>query len=207
MAITDYSSLQTAVLNWLHRPNANLDRIKECIDLAETRIRRELRIREMEASANLTISSGTTALPTGFVGARSLYLNTDPKQVVTQISPENLRTYWAGSMTGPPRVFCIEGGNFVWGPAPDTTYTGVLVYWALTALSDSATTNSLLTNHPDIYLFGALVEAGGFFSAEDADLAKWEAKYQEAAERIRRSNILDRYSGSALVVRPDQRGP
>lgn len=205
--ITNYSTLQTAVLNWLHRPNLNLDRVKECIALGEARIRRELRVRAMEASANLTISSGTTALPTGFIGARSLYLNTDPKRIVSQMSPENLRQKWAGSMTGYPRVFCIEGENFVWGPSPDATYTGVLVYYALTALSDSATTNALLTAHPDLYLFASLVEAGGFISAEDGDIAKWEGKYQQTRDRVHKSNILDRYSGSVLVAQPDMRGP
>ena len=43
MAINSYSSLQTAVANWLDRSDLT-DRIPEFIDLAEARINRALRV-------------------------------------------------------------------------------------------------------------------------------------------------------------------
>ena len=66
MAINTYSTLQTAVANWLDRDDLTA-RIPEFIALAETRINRALRIRAMETvSTAISTASGTReyALPT-----------------------------------------------------------------------------------------------------------------------------------------------
>ena len=64
MAINTYSTLQTAVANWLDR-NDLTDRIPEFISLAEATFNRTLRLRAMETTVSDTTPSGSKedALP------------------------------------------------------------------------------------------------------------------------------------------------
>ena len=58
MAINSYSTLQTAVSNWLDRDDLS-DRIPEFISLAEATFNRVLRIRAMETTLADTTPSGS----------------------------------------------------------------------------------------------------------------------------------------------------
>lgn len=183
MTIASYSDLKTAVQNFYARSDTTFtNRLDDFIDLAEDRIHygdqgrfpsQPLRVAGMETTGDLTISSQTVAVPSGFLGVRRLYLNTDPKVDLDYLAPDR---FWAAysvaaSATGKPLYFTLEGTNFVFGPSPDATYTGKLAYWKkMDPLSDSATTNWLITNSPGTYLYACLLEA-----------ALWDKDYETAA--------------------------
>jgi len=60
--------------------------------------------------------------------------------------------------TGRPNFFTIVGNEIQLDRVPDSEYTLEIQYYRkATPLSDSNQTNDILTNHPSIYLFGALV--------------------------------------------------
>jgi hypothetical protein len=62
-------------------------------------------------------------------------------------------------------------------PTPDTTYDGELTYYAkIPSLSDSNTSNWLLAYAPDLYLYGALVEAEPYLK-NDERIAVWGELY------------------------------
>ena len=158
MSITTYSELQTAVNNWLKR--ADTTRVKEFISLAEATIARKLRVREMEKRQTISITSeffDLTTLTTRFIEMKNLYMTTDPKRSLEMLTPDQMTDFYSSSVSGVPRAFCIIGNTLRIAPSPDSTYSAQITYVTpITALSDSATTNWLLTNHPDIYLYTAL---------------------------------------------------
>ena len=201
MAIGTYAELQTAVANWLDR-GALTDRIQEFIDLAEARINRNLRLRLMETTATGTLTPGTRAytLPTDYIQARTFHLTLDPIVPLSYVTPEIMNRIWGGSTSGTPEAFTIIGENFRLGPEPATAdgYS-MLYYKRVAALTPAATTNSMLTYNPDIYLYGALLEAEPFLQ-NDARVQLWATAYRQAVNDLQVQDDKDRHSGSELRV-------
>jgi hypothetical protein len=127
MAITTYTELQTAAgqLAQSHRPDFALP---EFIALGESRFNRILNTPEMETIATLSTTAESVALPTDFWEARGAYLDTDPRQVLEEVTLAFLRDRYSAQTTGRPQVYAISGANIVLGPSPDTTYSLKLTY-------------------------------------------------------------------------------
>ena len=202
MAIGTFAQLKTAAANWLDRSDLT-DRIPEFIALAEARFNRELRTRDMATvSTALSTVAGTReyALPTGFVQMKEFHLSTDPLTPLAYITPEMMTRLWAGSATAKPQVFTIIADNVRLGPAPDAVYTTSMLYYkTFTALSDSATTNEMLTNNPDVYLYGTLLEAEPFIM-NDQRIQVWLGAFDRAVASIQNQDNKDRHSGSNMRV-------
>ena len=202
MAIGTFAQLKTAAANWLDRSDLT-DRIPEFITLAEARFNRILRTRDMETvSTAISTAAGTReySLPTGFVQMKEFHLTTDPLTPLAYITPEMMTRIWAGSGQGKPEVFTIIADNVRLGPNPDAVYTTSMLYYkTFTALSDSATTNDMLTNNPDVYLYGVLLEAEPFIM-NDARVQLWALAFKTAIEDIQNQDNKDRHSGSELRV-------
>ncbi len=202
MAIGTFAQLKTAAANWLDRSDLT-DRIPEFITLAEARFNRVLRIRDMETvSTAISTSAGTREynLPTGFVQMKEFHLSTDPITPLAYITPEMMSRMQAGSSKSKPQVFTIIADKVRLGPNPDAVYTTSMLYYkAFTALSDSATTNDMLTNNPDVYLYGTLLEAEPFIM-NDERVGLWLAAFEKAVSDIQNQDNKDRHSGSQLRV-------
>ena len=206
MAIGTYAELQTAVANWLDRDDLT-DRIPEFIALAEAKMNRNLRISLMEnVSTAITMASGTRdySLPTGFTGMKEFHLTTDPIVALSYITPEMMNRMWAGSTVGKPQAFTLfsDAGTrkIRVGPSPDDAYTtSMLFYKKIDNLSDSNTTETMLTENPDVYLYGALLEAEPFLM-NDARVQLWASLLERVAQDLQDRDIFDRHSGSELRV-------
>ncbi len=211
MSISTYADLKAAVKNWLNRSNLT-DRIPEFIVMAAARIHygsleppfesSPLRIRAMETSVTATITGQRTQLPTGYLQARRLYLATDPIRKLDPITPEQFWETWVSSIAGVPKQFTIEGEEFVVGPSPDGNYTAKLLYYkAFTAFSDETDTNWLLTNIPQAYVHGALIEA--FHFARNTDAAESShAAFVGIINALNSSDKADRYA-TPWIARSD----
>ena len=205
MAITTYSELQTAAANWLRRDGDTdyVSRVPELISLAEAQFNRDIRHRRMEATTDLTLTASvkTVALPTDYVEARAAVLQSDPLVVLTYVTPVQLDTNWASSSTGKPTEYTIVGSNMKVGQAPDSAYTVELTYYQkIPALSDSQTSNWLLTNHPDMYLYGTLLQAMPYMS-DDERIPVWAAYYERAREGLKNDDARSAYNGGPLYSR------
>ena len=202
MAIGTFAELKTAAANWLDRSDLT-DRIPEFISLAEARFNRVLRIRDMETvSTAISTAAGTReySLPTGFVQMKEFHLTTDPITPLAYITPEMMSRMWAGSAKAKPQVFTIIADNVRLGPNPDAVYTTSMLYYkTFTALSASNTTSDMLTNNPDVYLYGTLLEAEPFIM-NDARVPLWLAAFEKAVSDIQNQDNKDRHSGSQLRV-------
>jgi len=204
MAISNYSELKTAIASWLDRTDLT-DIIPDFIALAETRHKRDFKIRRMETrvTANTIDGSEFYTLPDDYVAMRNIKLNTDPKTPLEFLTPEIMDRLNAGSSKGTPKAYTIKGNNIELRPIPDSAYQIEVSYYKhFTALSDSNTTNDMLTHHPDIYLYGALVEAEPYLQ-NDKRIQVWSGYYDRAKQDIITSNERDRHSGTTPVTRID----
>ena len=130
MAINTYSTLQTAVSNWLDRNDLS-DRIPEFIALNEAIFNRVLRIRAMETNVTTATVGGTKAysLPTGYVQMREIHLATSPITPLQYLSPEMMYRVWGGSTSGKPSAYTIIGDDVYFGPTPDGVYNYTMTYY------------------------------------------------------------------------------
>ena len=201
MAITSYSELKTAVANWL-ADDTLTSYIPDFITLAEARIYRELKVRQMETALSSAISSGVIAVPSGYTEMKFVYVDGSPIKPLERVNLEALYSrYPTRSADGKPSVFAREAENLIFGPYPDSTYTIKGVYYKkLTALSDANTTNWLITDAPDLILFASLVEARDFIH-DDERVARWEGRYANAAGMLETQDKNEEFSGSVLSPR------
>lgn len=204
MSLDSYANLQTAIADHMGRPGDSIIAAvaPTLIALFEARFRRKMRVRQMETrDTAFSIAAQATALPAGFLQARALVLQTDPKVALQFVTPDQLWRTYPGSTTGQPRVYTIVGTEIIVGPAPDGTYTAELDYYAFSALSDSNTSNWLLTSYPDLYLFGALVE-GLAYTKNSAAAAMWKARVAEGMAELAEDDSMARFPPGQLVARP-----
>ena len=202
MAISTYSELQTAVANWLDRDDLTA-RIPEFITLCEARFNRSLRIRAMETldiSVDTVAGTSTVALPTGYVQMRDISLITSPLTQLQYLTPEIMNRLNSGSLTGKPETYTIIANNILFGPTPDSAYDiSMLYYKTFDALTDAAPTNWVITNAPDVYLYGALLEAEPFLM-NDQRVQLWATALTQSITTLQEQDNKDRHSGSALRV-------
>jgi hypothetical protein len=191
MAITNYEELTTALGRWLNRGDL-VALYPDFISLAEERLNRSLRVRQMEMALTATaIASGQVALPTSMVGIKTLWLDgyesnplkAQTYEFVVAMDSDGLATHWALA-----DAIYFNGTGTVEG----------VVYRSIPALTESDDTNWLLTAHPSAYLFGALMEA--YLYIMDAEAAQlWESRFGRVLEEISGSDMRDRLSGPLQV--------
>ena len=200
MAITTYAELKTAVAKW----SWNTDEtefeasVGDFITLAEARFNRELRIAAMEASATITLTGSAGSLPADYLEFRRVVANTSPTTPLELVTPDFASGEYGTTYSGYPAHFSIIGSTITVYPSTTAT-VGLRYYQKIPALSDSNTTNWLLTAHPDIYLFAACVE-GADFSRDQEQLAKFEARYQAAVKALEGSDTGARYARATMRV-------
>ena len=215
MAINTYATLQTAVANWLDRSDLT-DRIPEFIALAEARMNRTLRLALMLNVDQTTLGGATAlvagtrdyALPSGYLQMLDFHLRTSPITTLSYLTPENMNRMWAGSQGGKPLAYTIFSDNASGtpiksvrlGPAPDSAYDySIMFYKKIDALSVTNTTEAMLTDNPDVYLYGALLEAEPFLM-NDQRVQLWATAFQESMRALQEQDNKDRHSGSAMRV-------
>ena len=175
MAISTFAELQTAIANWTGRADlASGTRVEEIIALSEARIYQDAAKRGeiigMEKSASVTITAGveTATVPSDYIRALLFRLDTN-----TEIEPQSLsQLILSGDAQDKPRFYSTTGGSsplFRMRPVPDANYTATLVYVAkFPALTSSNTTNWLLTNAPNAYLYAAILEAAALYRDQES---------------------------------------
>ena len=207
MALSTYAELKTGIANWLNRSDLTDEISDDFIKLVESEYNSKLRIRKMITSdTSFTIDSELETLPTGFLQVRDFFIvSGSAKYSLTYMPPTQMDQTRGGSTSGRPIVYTILGGNFRFAPTPDATYTATINYYkAIDALSDSTTTNYILTNHPGIYLYGSLYHAANFLGGiEPSKLQNWMQLYTTGMERLERNDREDEWSGSPLQSRSD----
>ena len=192
MAITTYSELKTAVADFLNRDDLTTA-IPNFVALAEASLNRRMRAPEMVTRATVTVDAEYETRPADWLETIRYQINTNPIGVLQFVTPEEASIQKTKfSTAGTPLFFSTVGTQFQHVPAPDTSYTAELMYYArVTGLSDVSTSNWLLTANPDIYLYATLVQSAPYLK-EDERIGVWAgildrlmAEYEVAEQRAK----------------------
>jgi len=201
MSILNYSDLQSTVASYLARTDLTAQ-IPNFIQLAETRLRRDLRIRQMlkVVTTTMAASDSTVELPSDFLQMRDLHVATNPVQSIEYQSPSNFYRNTASTVTGVPMQYTILAQEFQFAPIPDSDYTLQMMYYSAPPyLTDSNASNVFLAVCPDLLLYGALGEAEPYLM-NDARLDTWASMYDRGLSSLTVSDDQAEWSGSPISI-------
>jgi hypothetical protein len=200
--LSNYSELKSEIALWLNREDLTAQ-IPTFIHLLEARLNREIRVREMEVRSTANLVNQFVALPADFLSMKQLQLNTNPVTPLIFCSAHELDVIRrdVGGVAQKPRNFSIIGNEIEVAPAPDTTYQLEMVYHGkVPALSDAAPSNWLLASHPDLYLYGSLLQAAPYLHSDER-VPVWDKLVLEALEQIRIADERARAGNTPLRAR------
>lgn len=202
MAVTsNYTTLQANVGDWLARLDLSAY-IPVFIQNWESDFYRdpENHASWMESALSVTLSNNVAAVPSDYLALRIAYFTGRPP--LKKVSLEQLyERYQRGSSAGgsTSQFIARNGANFEFGP---TAASGTLLgtYYAkptaIRAASSDAASHFLITDCPDLCLYGSLLQAMPFIK-DDMRIPIWKGAYDLAVDSYRRRFTSDRYSGSA----------
>jgi hypothetical protein len=183
VALASYNDLKSSIADWLNRDDLTAV-IPDFITMAEAQLERRLPVERMVKRATATIDTPFSAVPGDFVSPKSLVLtSTAPVQPLEFLSEDELdaKKYVYRSI-GKPLYFTVVGTQFEVLPAPDGEYTAELTYvGTLDKLSVSNASNWILARHPDVYLYGSLLQAAPYLR-DDERVGLWAPLYAQAIE-------------------------
>lgn len=184
--------------------------IDTVVTMAENRIFRELRCREMEQTltSTTTIVGGVLALQPDYIELKYARLtNQQPHRPLLKRTASWLyEKFPFRAASGEPRVIAREGANFIFGPFPDaaTTYTVGGYYWGRPAtiigVTATASANAVFAAHPDLYLAAAVRATRPYLKGIDAEgAALWENEYQSILAAIMNEARAEDFEGSEII--------
>lgn len=199
MALNNYANLQAAIADRVDRDDLT-NQIIDAITLVEAQCNDTLFHPEREgvSTASTVAGTETLALPTDLYQLRKLTISSvTPKVILEQMTIGDLRDSYPDGLTGQPRYFAMQkGSEFVFGPVPDAVYTLTLNYYkTIPALSGANTTNWLLTAHPGVYLYGALVHC---VTDDDPRKPEWLRSFTMAFDQCLSAGRKKAWAGAKL---------
>lgn len=201
MAITTYAELKTSVGNWLDRDDLT-STIPDFISLAEKQMEREVRHYKMIERASGALDSQYSAVPADWLETLRFSITSGNTFALEMTTLSDLMTRRQNNQNavGRPAYYAHIGSAFELFPTPDTTYTMELVYYQeIPELSDSQTTNWLLTDAPDAYLYGALMQAAPYLG-EDERVQIWNGLYASAVASLNRVSLKTSQSSAGMKI-------
>ena len=193
MSITTYSELKTAIADFLNRDDLTTV-IPTFIALAEAQIARDVRHWKQEKRVTTSVDERYENLPNDWLEVKLVALTTG-KMLQTVSTAEMAQRREASDAAGEPRYIRMTADQIEFYPTPSAATDISMLYYARTpALSDADTTNWLLTDAPDILLYGALIHSAPYLT-DDQRAAVWGALYQAGVEKLSLENQKGRITG------------
>ena len=115
MAFANYADLKNALNDWLARSDVPWSSVTPMV---EAELNRTLVSRLLITTTTLTLTAGTqtVALPTDFVSAESVVLDTNPRELLETTTISILENDFEGTTTARPEKYAIVGSNLKVGP-------------------------------------------------------------------------------------------
>lgn len=190
-----YDGLKATIADFLNRSDLTAV-IPDFIRLAEAQMTRRFAGRQRQglavphrliqrADAQIDQDTEYFAAPADFHGPIDFVLQGAPEIVLDYLDAANLQQQKrADRVRGAPRWYTIVGGELQLYPVADRDYTGELTYVArVPTLSAGNPRNWILTDYPDAYLYGALVQSAPYLR-DDARTTTWGALFTAALDDI-----------------------
>lgn len=186
MALSTKSELAATLADWINRQDLTTQ-IPTFIQLCEAKIARVLRRATKRAS--LTIATPAVALPADCAELRSIRLVSGSPGLDTPITIGTVemladaRARW-GNASGRPERAAIVDGEILFAPNPDASYTAEITYFEkLVPLTDATSSNQVLLDAPDVYLYGTLAEME-LYLKHDERFPIWKSQAREAMTEL-----------------------
>ncbi len=196
MPIANYTELVTELEAYLNRADFT-PRIPTFIQLTEARLNRLLDDPEMEVRTTATGTGQYTTLPADF--KRMVGVSTGNDYKLEQIGAGQL-TSLDQTNTGTPRFYAIADGSISFAPINSAANITMLYIRRIPALTAAAPTNWLLDLAPDLYLYGALVQAS-IFGWDDGRVPGFKALFDEAVDELRTDGANRRWGSAPISPR------
>ena len=191
MALSTYIELQAAIRSEVHKTTAGLPDtvIVDAITRAESKVNRRCRLRSMETLQESTLNPGTRflALPAGYLELLSMQAKVSTAsdstyERVPYVEPAQIHRYYDDTQT---LRFTLRDG-YEFNREVSAAHTIRQHYLKRFDIA-SDSTNWLLTNFPDVYLYGALAECE-MHVVNDKRIPLWKAYFDEGIAEV---NELD----------------
>jgi hypothetical protein len=202
MALTNYATLSLAIADWLNREDLTVV-IPDFISLCEAEMKR--RIRRRTTRDTLVIDDEAVTPPADMAELRSIRLVSDlpsldnPMRLCTMemLAERKARS---GGVTGRPDSVAYVAGELLFAPEPDQDYDAEIIYFEqLTALTGTET-NPILTEAPDAYLYGSLLQAEPYLE-HDERIPVWREKFDAAIEQLNKVRQDEEHNASISSAR------
>jgi len=156
----------------------------------------------MESALSITIANGVAAVPSDYLAMKIAYISGQAYLPLKRISLDQLYSrYPRNGGAGTPAYFSRNGDNFEFGPVGSSGLVMAGTYYAKPTLlrNDSDGINWIITNAPDLPLYGALVEAQSFLM-NDKRLAVWGQFYSDAVRSYREGYADEQHDAPMMVA-------
>ena len=197
----DYGTLKTTLASYLHRDDLTAT-IPTFITLAQARMSHDLDLTSMHAVDTLTVTAATNevTLPVDFLEMLSLRIPDEGGYRLLQQRSlaGNSQVLDNGGATGEPVFYARYGNVIELTPVPSASTTLNIIYKKrFTAFSLDADTDDVLTYTPNIYIYGAMLEAMPFL--KDAN-APWQEMYMGEVSRLNDLAYNSQWSGGPMQI-------
>lgn len=197
MALANYSDLKSSIATWMARSDMS-GTAADVVTLAEGRLNRELEAVETTVTLTGVANSRTIDVSAySIIEPISLWVTPGSGQDEDEVEFKAPGTFAYLDSAGQPGMVALNGTNLKFDRPCDQAYSFRFHYRGRFALSDSATTNDLLTNHPDVYLAACLVW-GNVYIMDAAKAAGFKALLDEFI-RETKSHLAQRKRGTLTV--------
>lgn len=183
-----YSGVLASLKNWLNR--SDLDALlADFVVLAEEEMNRTLRVRQMETALTPTdIASGSITVPAGTAAIKTLWLSGRERE---PLGAQTLEFVKENDYGGQATHYAWVGDQLYMNGTG--TVNGIL-YQQIPTLSETNTSNWVLSFAPSCYLFGAMREAFDYVR-DDAERDRWAARFLQVMDKINGADSRDRHAG------------
>jgi hypothetical protein len=208
MTFTTYSGLKDEIADFLLRSDLT-SAIPSFIRLAEAAIDRDVRHWRQEKRSVAQLDTQYSAIPADYLRPIRLQITDAPTGEVAPISTAQMLQLRGdrNDRVGRPTHYALTAGSFELFPTPDITYNASLVYYGrIAALSDTNTTNWLLTEAPDVYLYGALIHSAPYLK-DDPRISVWGSLYTAGIAALNSTSDDAKYGGTGLVMKTRRGAP
>ena len=196
MALSTFAELKAAISGILGRDPDNA-----VYQLTTAEINRDLRLLSMEATTTIA-EAASVSLPSGFLKPVSVHRDTDNRTALTATSSHAINAEYAES--GSPTKYAVadDSGTLVLKLNRPGDGTNLVIRYIaeLADLSNDDDTNDVLSQHPNVYFYGALHHHGLLIG--DPRGAGWSQAYSDAVASAKRSDRSNRTSVNASPTAP-----
>ena len=217
MALTTYGGLKTAIADWAWSEVTVAQIESDFFPRMQSKLIygdgdgrdglvaiKPLRIRQMEDSAILTPSAAgeitiSTACGAGWLDFIELQPTSVGAVTLEYLSPFEFKKRPELAVGGAARFYTIEGDTLFLGPYSDAT---ILARWheKFTALSADGDTDWMLTNAPQVYMDGCLMEICTYL--QDDRYAQFRSAFAAGINALNLNNRTAKMSGAVKRAVP-----